>query len=96
MLSTGVTTFVFLLVEHYGVRKLEALIVLLVAVVSVCFLVEPYMADQDASKIAMGFLVEDGRSLYLALSIVGALIAPHNLFLQSAVVLSRSPVPPHW
>jgi manganese transport protein len=49
-------------------------------------------ADADAGKIIAGITLPrlpNSQALYIAISLVGAVVMPHNLFLHSALVLSR-------
>jgi NRAMP (natural resistance-associated macrophage protein)-like metal ion transporter len=89
---TSMSTMVFLGLQSFGVRKLEAFMASLVGVMSLCFLAEMCYADADAGKIIAGITLPrlpNSQALYIAISLVGAVVMPHNLFLHSALVLSR-------
>ncbi|XP_020270393.1 metal transporter Nramp3-like isoform X2 [Asparagus officinalis] len=92
VLITGLSTLVLLLLQQYGVRKLEFLIAFLVAVMAVCFLVELGYSKPKTSEVLKGLFVPqlkgDGAT-GIAISLLGAMVMPHNLFLHSALVLSR-------
>jgi manganese transport protein len=86
------STMVFLGLQSFGVRKLEAFMASLVGVMSLCFLAELCYADGDAGEIIAGITLPrlpNSQALYIAISLVGAVVMPHNLFLHSALVLSR-------
>ena len=89
---TSMSTMVFLGLQSFGVRKLEAFMASLVGVMSLCFLAELCYADGDAGEIIAGITLPrlpNSQALYIAISLVGAVVMPHNLFLHSALVLSR-------
>lgn len=92
VLLTGLSTLVLLALQQYGVRKLEFLIAFLVFTIAACFLAELGYAKPNASEVLYGLFVPqlkgNGATL-LAISLLGAMVMPHNLFLHSALVLSR-------
>ncbi|KAG8388232.1 hypothetical protein BUALT_Bualt02G0104400 [Buddleja alternifolia] len=92
VLITGLSTLVLLLLQQYGVRKLEILIALLVSTIAACFFVELGYAKPKASEVLYGLFVpqlKGSGAIGLAISLLGAMVMPHNLFLHSALVLSR-------
>jgi len=89
---TSMSTMVFLGLQSFGVRKLEAFMASLVGVMSLCFLAEVTFVDAPASSVVAGVVLPrlpGTKALYIAISLVGAVVMPHNLFLHSALVLSR-------
>ncbi|KAJ7962761.1 putative Metal transporter [Quillaja saponaria] len=92
VLLTGLSTLVLLALQQYGVRKLEFLIAFLVFTIAACFFVELGYAKPAAKEVLHGLFVPqlkgDGAT-GLAISLLGAMVMPHNLFLHSALVLSR-------
>ena len=89
---TSMSTMVFLGLQSFGVRKLEAFMASLVGVMSLCFLAEVTFVDAPASSVVAGIVLPrlpSTKALYIAISLVGAVVMPHNLFLHSALVLSR-------
>ncbi|KAJ0975747.1 hypothetical protein J5N97_017712 [Dioscorea zingiberensis] len=92
VLITGLSTLMLLLLQQYGVRKLEFLIAFLVFTMASCFFAELGYAKPEASEVVKGLFVPqlkgDGAT-GLAISLLGAMVMPHNLFLHSALVLSR-------
>ncbi|KAL6563074.1 Metal transporter nramp1 [Orobanche hederae] len=92
VLITGLSTLVLLLLQQYGVRKLEILIAFLVFIIAGCFFVELRYAKPNASEVLNGLFVpqlKESGATGLAISLLGAMVMPHNLFLHSALVLSR-------
>ncbi|KAK1942466.1 Metal transporter nramp1 [Phytophthora citrophthora] len=89
-LITGFDTFTFLLLHRYGIRKLEAFFVSLIAIMLVCFCANLVRGDVASVDIARGFVPHVERyAVTQAVGIVGAVIMPHNIFLHSALVQSR-------
>eukprot|EP00899_Mesostigma_viride_P008608 jgi/Mesvir1/17749/Mv12100-RA.1 len=89
---TGADTMLLLAVQRYGVRRIELLISLLVMLMAGCFFVELGHSAPDISEAIQGISVPhiaDTGSALLGISIIGAVIMPHNLYLHSALVLSR-------
>ncbi|XP_030520657.1 metal transporter Nramp5-like [Rhodamnia argentea] len=92
VLFTGCSTLLLLGLQRYGVRKLEMLIAVLVFIMAACFFGEMSYVKPPASDVLMGMFVPKLRGQGAtgdAIALLGALVMPHNLFLHSALVLSR-------
>ncbi|XP_020232645.1 metal transporter Nramp6 [Cajanus cajan] len=92
VLLTGLSTLILLALQQYGVRKLEFFIAFLVFTIAACFMVELGYAKPVAKEVVTGLFVpklEGHGATGLAISLLGAMVMPHNLFLHSALVLSR-------
>ncbi|VVA33375.1 PREDICTED: metal [Prunus dulcis] len=92
VLLTGLSTLLLLALQQYGVRKLEFLIAFLVLTIAGCFFAELGYAKPDAAEVLNGLFVpqlKGSGATGLAISLLGAMVMPHNLFLHSALVLSR-------
>uniref|UniRef100_A0A914KLT1 Uncharacterized protein n=3 Tax=Meloidogyne TaxID=189290 RepID=A0A914KLT1_MELIC len=94
VLITMVDTFTFLLIDRYGFRKLEFIFALLIATMAITFGFEFFVVKPDIVDLISGTLLpycpDCGRKEFLqAISVVGAVIMPHNLYLHSALVKSR-------
>jgi len=88
---TVTDTFLFMLLQRYGIRKMEAFIFVLVATIGGSFLAEMIIAKPDLASAAKG-LVPSALSpgaLYIAVGMIGATVMPHNLYLHSALVQTR-------
>jgi manganese transport protein len=88
---TVTDTFLFMLLQRYGMRKMEAFIFVLVATIGGSFLAEMIIAKPDLAGAARG-LVPSALSpgaLYIAVGMIGATVMPHNLYLHSALVQTR-------
>jgi manganese transport protein len=88
---TVLDTFLLLYLQRKGMRKMEAFIIALVAVIAGSFLIEIIMAKPNFSELATGFIpsLPNNQALYLAIGIIGATVMPHNLYLHSALVQTR-------
>ncbi|XP_019959803.2 natural resistance-associated macrophage protein 2-like [Paralichthys olivaceus] len=94
VLITIVDTFVFLFLDKYGLRKLEAFFGLLITVMAVTFGYEYVTVLPDQGQLLTGMFVPYCQGcgpvqMTQAVGIVGAVIMPHNIYLHSALVKSR-------
>lgn len=88
---TVLDTFLLLYLQKLGIKKMEAFIIVLVAIVAVAFLIEIILAKPVFSEVASGLIphIADKEALYIAIGIIGATVMPHNLYLHSALVQTR-------
>ena len=88
---TVLDTFLLLFLQRLGMRRMEAFIIGLIAVVGLSFLVEIILARPSAREIVSGFvpILRGKEALYIAIGIIGATVMPHNLYLHSALVQTR-------
>ncbi|KAK6257562.1 hypothetical protein QUC31_001021 [Theobroma cacao] len=92
VLCTGLSTLLLLSLQRYGIRKLEMLIAVMVFVMAACFFGEMSYVKPPATGVLKGMFVPklSGQGATGdAIALLGALVMPHNLFLHSALVLSR-------
>src|SRR5215467_13979869 len=91
VLITVLDTFIFLLLQRLGIRKMEAFIIALVAIIGLSFLTEIILAKPNFGQVAKGFSlhIPNNEALYIAIGIIGATVMPHNLYLHSALVQTR-------
>ena len=90
-LLTAVIVFVMLAVELYGFRRLEQLIMVFVFAIAGCYAFEMFMVKPDWRAVAHGVLVPhiNSGSIYVAVSMLGATVMPHVIYLHSALVQHR-------
>ncbi|XP_042408499.1 metal transporter Nramp5-like isoform X2 [Zingiber officinale] len=96
VLITGLSTLLLLGLQKYGVQKLERLITILVLVMAACYIGELSYVSPPANEVVKGLFVPSLKGSGAtgdAIALLGALIMPHNLFLHSALVLSRKTPP---
>jgi len=94
VLITACDVFLILWLQNIGFRWIEAFIVTMLGVITICFTIQIAMADPDWGAVIRGFaptteIVTNPDMLYIALGILGATVMPHNLYLHSGVVQTR-------
>ncbi|XP_062204352.1 metal transporter Nramp6-like [Phragmites australis] len=88
---TALDCFIFLSLENYGVRKLEAVFAFLIATMAISFAWMFTDTKPNGKDLLIGILVPklSSRTIRQAVGVVGCVIMPHNVFLHSALVQSR-------
>lgn len=87
---TALDTFLILFFARYGIRMIEAFVIVLIATIGGCFLFEIFLARPDFGEMARGLVPSiNSQNLYIAVGILGATVMPHNLYLHSALVQTR-------
>lgn len=94
IIITVADVLLILLLQAYGFRALEALVIALIVTIGGCFAVEIALANPDWKSVAAGFIptpeiITNPAMLYISMGLLGATIMPHNLYLHSAVVQTR-------
>jgi manganese transport protein len=100
VLITALDVMLLLLLQSFGIRKMEAIILTLVATIGGCFALEMLLSRPHLGAIFGGLIpsllssrdgpMPDTSSLFIAIGIIGATVMPHNLYLHSALVQSRA------
>ena len=90
-LVSAVCVFAILALELRGFRTLELGIMVFVLVIGVCYLIEIFFVHPDWGQIAYHTAVPwlDKRSVYAAVSMLGATVMPHVVYLHSGLVQPR-------
>jgi len=95
VLITATDVLLLLALQRFGVRTVEAVVLVLVATIGICYFIEIFILPQTTlSFLEMGHaLITPGLRrvgmAYVAIGIIGATVMPHNLYLHSALVQSR-------
>jgi len=95
VIITGLDVLLLLALQRFGMRTIEAVVLLLVATIAVCYFIELFILPQTRpSFLEMGHALitphfRQYGMLYVAIGIIGATVMPHNLYLHSALVQSR-------
>ena len=90
VLLTAADTLLLLWFQGLGIRYVEAFILALIAVMATCFCIEIVLAKPVASQVFLGVIPRiSGKTLYVAIGMLGATVMPHNLYLHSALVQTR-------
>src|SRR3954447_22105832 len=95
VLITACDVFLLLALQRFGIRTIEAVVLVLVATIGGCYFIElfwipetkPNFAEMGSALLRPG-LRESGMAA-IAIGIIGATVMPHNLYLHSALVQSR-------
>jgi len=96
VIITGLDVLLLLTLQGFGMRTIEAIVLLLIATIGVCYFIEIFVLPQTRpSFLEMGRVLVSPRfgqagMLYVAIGIIGATVMQHNLCLHSALVQSVS------
>ena len=95
VIITALDVFIVLMLQRLGFRKVEAFVLALLAVIFACFIFQMIWARPNWGGVALGFvpttdLLHKPGMLYLSLGIIGATVMPHNLYLHSGIVQTRT------
>ena len=92
---TALDVLLLLGLQGFGMRSIEAVVLVLVATIAGCYFIEIFVLPQtQPSFLELGhaFLsphLRQAGMVYVAIGIIGATVMPHNLYLHSALVQSR-------
>jgi len=94
VILTALDVVAVLLLAHKGFRRLEAVVIALMGLITLCFGLEIFFSKPVFSDVFAGFiptleLVRNPQMLYMGIAILGATVMPHNLYLHSSVVQTR-------
>ena len=95
VIITGLDVLLLLALQRYGMRTIEAIVLLLIVTIGLCYLIEIFVLPQtrpDFLEMGKALATPGFRQagmIYVAIGIIGATVMPHNLYLHSALVQSR-------
>jgi manganese transport protein len=95
VIITGIDVLLLLALQSFGMRSIEAIVLLLVATIALCYFIEIFiLPETQPSFLEMGKALvtphfRQSGMIYIAIGIIGATVMPHNLYLHSALVQSR-------
>ena len=86
-----VTIFVIIMLFSNSYRVVEKWIIAFVSVIGLSFLYELWLSEIDWSSAIVGWVTPSfpQGSMIVIMSVLGAVVMPHNLFLHSEVIQSR-------
>src|SRR5213592_1370057 len=93
---TALDVLLLLSLQSFGMRMIEAFILVLVLTIGACYFIEIFMLPQtrpDLAEIGHAMLrpgFPKQGMVYVAIGIIGATVMPHNLYLHSALVQTRA------
>ncbi len=91
---TALDVLIVLYLQNKGFRYIEALVVVLMSTIAICFGAELFFSQPNLKEIAHGFIpgahvLTNPAMLYVSIGIIGATVMPHNLYLHSSIVQTR-------
>ncbi len=95
VIITSLDVLLLLGLQRFGMRTIEAVVLVLVATIGACYFIEIFVFPQtQPSFLEMGSALISPAfrhvgMIYVAIGIIGATVMPHNLYLHSALVQSR-------
>jgi manganese transport protein len=95
VLITGFDVLLILLLQRWGFRYIEALVIALIGTMIVLFGVQMFLSRPEYwlalhdLVIPSPSIVTNPAMLYIGIGILGATVMPHNLYLHSSIVQSR-------
>ena len=95
VLITGIDVLLILLLQRWGFRYVEALVIALIGTIIVLFGVQMLLSRPEywpalrAMFVPSPSIIANPDMLYIAIGILGATVMPHNLYLHSSIVQSR-------
>jgi manganese transport protein len=97
---TALDVLIVLYLQHRGFRYVEALVVALILLIAGSFAVELWLSRPELAGVGLGFIpraeiLRNSDMLYIAISILGATVMPHNLYLHSSIVQTRKYLDTH-
>lgn len=89
--SVLVTAFVFIMLVTNSYKKIERSIIAFVSVIGLSFIYELFLVDIDWPIAAKGWVTPSfpQGSMLIIMSVLGAVVMPHNLYLHSEVIQSH-------
>jgi manganese transport protein len=92
-LLTGAITFLIVYLEKYGQRLVELIIGILVAVISISYVLELFLAKPNWAQAGLHTLIPslpNGQAVMIAVGMLGATVMPHVIYLHSQLVQCRN------
>ena len=95
VLITGLDVLLILLLQRWGFRVVEALVIALIGTIIAMFAVQLFLSRPEYGPalrnlfIPSTAIVTNPTMLYIAIGMLGATVMPHNLYLHSSIVQSR-------
>jgi manganese transport protein len=96
VLITGLDVLLILVLQRWGFRWVEALVITLIGTIVAMFGVQMFLSRPEYLPVLRNLfipsatIVTNPNMLYIAIGILGATVMPHNLYLHSSIVQSRS------
>jgi manganese transport protein len=99
VIITAFDVLLLLSLQRLGMRWIEAVIVVLIGTIGVCYFIEIFVLPQTTPNLLevasatfapnLAAFIKNKDMVFIAIGIIGATVMPHNLYLHSALVQSR-------
>jgi manganese transport protein len=95
VLITSLDVLLILLMQRWGFRYVEALVITLIGTIIALFGVQVFLSRPEYWPVFKNLIVPstsivtNPEMLYIAIGMLGATVMPHNLYLHSSIVQSR-------
>src|ERR1700730_1512301 len=99
VIITACDVLLLLSLQKLGMRLIEAVIVVLIGTIGICYFIEIFVLPQTTPNLLeiasataapnLGAFFKNKDMVFIAIGIIGATVMPHNLYLHSALVQSR-------
>jgi len=96
VLITGLDVLLILLMQRWGFRLVEALVITLIGTIVVLFGIQTFLSRPEYLPVLHNLFVPSSQilrnsvMLYIAIGMLGATVMPHNLYLHSSLVQTRN------
>ena len=96
VLITGLDVLLILLMQRWGFRYVEALVIALIGTIIAMFGVQMFLSRPEYWPVFRNLIIPSAsivtnpEMLYIAIGMLGATVMPHNLYLHSSIVQSRN------
>ena len=96
VLITGLDVLLILLLQRWGFRTVEAIVIALIGIILALFCIQTFLSRPEylpalgALFVPSAAILTNHAMLYIAIGMLGATVMPHNLYLHSALVQTRS------
>ena len=99
VIITAFDVLLLLSLQRLGMRLIEAVIIVLIGTIGVCYFIEIFVLPQTTPNLLeiasatlapnLAAFIKNKDMVFIAIGIIGATVMPHNLYLHSALVQSR-------
>ena len=95
VLITGLDVLLILLLQRWGFRYIEALVIALIGTIVALFGIQMVLSRPEYWPVFTNLfipskeIISNPGMLYIAIGILGATVMPHNLYMHSSIVQSR-------
>jgi manganese transport protein len=95
VIITGLDVLLLLALQSFGMRTIEAVILVLVATIGGCYFIEIFLLPEtrpafgEMGRALLSPTLREPGMIFVAIGMIGATVMPHNLYLHSALVQSR-------